>query len=203
MITALVLAAGRSQRMGTQKLLLPLGKQSVLARVVDALSRTSLHPTIVVVGRDAALIRQSLRDYRVLYTVNPDPEGDMLSSVRCGLRAIPKSCKGALVALGDHPAIQSAWIEQMLRLFHEDRGQLVVPVYRGRRGHPILISAQLFDEVLSEYDGVGLRGLLQAHQERVSLMEVDSPGVLEDLDTPEDYQRQRSSLESDVQGWQK
>ena len=98
MITAVVLAAGQSRRMGTQKLLLQLGTQTVIGHVVDAIRSSPVDRIIVVVGRDEEAIRRALGDREVMFAVNPDPEGDMLSSVRCGLQALPGECRAVLVA---------------------------------------------------------------------------------------------------------
>jgi molybdenum cofactor cytidylyltransferase len=107
MICAVVLAAGRSERMGTQKLLLPVCGQPLVARVVDELIAGPLQQIIVVVGRDAEQIQSALAGRAVTFVSNPDSQGDMLSSVRCGLRALPALCEAVLVVLGDHPGITS------------------------------------------------------------------------------------------------
>jgi len=181
--------------MGTQKLLLPLGNQTVIARVVDAVRRAPVDRTIVVVGAHGEAMREALQGRPVSFVVNPDPDGDMLGSVRCGLRAVPNECAGVLIVLGDHPSVRTTWINRMVLCFRETGDGIVVPVHRGKRGHPILVSARFRDELLSRYDGVGLRGLLQAHEKQVTAVEVASPEVLEDLDTPDDYERQRSKFE--------
>jgi molybdenum cofactor cytidylyltransferase len=197
MICAIVLAAGRSERMGTQKVLLPWRGQPLISRVVDELLRSPLGQIIVVVGRDAELIQQALAGRAVTFVANPDPVGDMLSSVRCGLRALPATCEAVLVALGDQPGVTSKLVGELIRAFREPtpdvemRGkQIVVPVHAGRRGHPLLFTARFRDEILTRYDEVGLHGLLTAHPDEVLEVEVSTATELEDMDTPEDYQRQ-------------
>jgi molybdenum cofactor cytidylyltransferase len=191
MICAVVLAAGRSERMGTQKLLLPLGDQPVIVRVVDELLSSPVEQVLVVVGREGERIRGALRDHAVTFVTNPDLEGDMLSSVRCGLRAVPPACEAILVALGDQPGISTALVGEMIRSFRRDDSRIVVPECDGRRGHPLLFSAQLCHEVLHQHCGHGLRGLLKAHAREVFRISVPTPSALEDMDTPEDYERQR------------
>ena len=129
-----------------------------------------------------------------MFVPNPDPEGDMLSSVRCGLRALPESCEAVLVALGDQPAINHELIGELIRAFHQRGGGIVVPAHGGRRGHPILFASHFCEEVLSRYDSVGLHGLLDAHPEEVFKVPVSTASILEDMDTPEDYERQKSRI---------
>jgi len=191
MICAIVLAAGQSRRMGVQKLLLPLGSKTVIAHVVDEVLRSTLGAVYVVVGCEATRITEALTGRRVTFVTNPDTEGDMLSSVRCGLQALPPQCKAAMVVLGDQPAITSALIDAMVRAFAETDKGILAPLYGGKRGHPILFSVRYRDEILERYDAVGLRGLLHAHSDDLLELRVANPGVLSDMDRPEDYQRER------------
>ncbi len=105
MICAMVLAAGRSRRMGAQKLLLSLGGRPVIARIVDEVLRGPVDRVFVIVGPDGARIAEALAGRRVDYVINPDPEAEMLSSVRCGLRAMPEDCDAVLMVLGDQPGV--------------------------------------------------------------------------------------------------
>lgn len=203
MICAIVLAAGRSERMGPQKLLLPLGEKPVIARVVDELIASPLQQIIVVVGRDGERIQNALAGRAVTFLSNADPEGDMLSSVRCGLRVLPASCEGVLVVLGDQPGITSQSVGELIRAFHAPSPEsrtpnksIILPTHAGRRGHPLLFAARYREEILTRYDGIGLHGLLAAHPEAVAELEAGTAATLEDMDTPEDYQRQLRSLQS-------
>jgi molybdenum cofactor cytidylyltransferase len=200
MISAIVLAAGRSERMGTQKLLLPWRGQPLIASIVEELLRSPLDQTMVVVGRDAERIQQALAGHTVTFIPNPDPEGDMLSSVRCGLRALPTVCKAVLVVLGDQPGVSREMVGELVRTFRNQpngggisRKEIIVPTHAGRRGHPLLFAARFWDEILTRYDGVGLHGLLAAHPSEVLEFAVSTAAELEDMDTPEDYQRQWKS----------
>jgi molybdenum cofactor cytidylyltransferase len=197
MICAIVLAAGRSGRMGTQKLLLPLENKPVVAHVVDALLRSSLERTVVVVGRDGARVREALGDRNMAFIQNPDTEGEMLGSIRCGLRALPASCAAVLVALGDQPGVTAELVSGLVRAFRETGRGIIVPAYHGKRGHPILFATRFRDEVLSKYDGIGLRSLLDAHPAEVLEVPVSVASVLEDMDTPEDYERQKKRKEGE------
>jgi molybdenum cofactor cytidylyltransferase len=187
---AVVLAAGRSRRMGkgVQKLLLPLGGTTVVGRVVDELLRSELGRVIVVAGPDGR-IAQALDGRPVTLVTNPDPEADMLDSVRCGLRALPAECDAVLVALGDQPGLTSGLVNEMLRAYAACGRGILVPVHAGRRGHPLLFSTRYRDEVLTRFDGEGLRALPKAHPEDVLELPVAGAAILEDVDDPGDYLR--------------
>ena len=148
---------------------------------------------MVVVGRDAEFIRQTLHKRPVSFVENPDPEGDMLSSVRCGLRALPDSCEAILVALGDQPGITHELVRDLIRTFRKTSRGIIVPAHAGRRGHPLLFAARFRDEVLTCHDHVGLRGLVASHPDEIFEVTTTTASVLEDLDTPEDYQRHLKS----------
>jgi len=196
MIHAIVLGAGRSRRMGdgVQKLLLPFGGDTVIGRVVGQVLRSPIDRALVVVAADADRVREALAGLSPSFVTNPDPAGDMLSSVRCGLRVLPEPCEAVLVALGDQPSITSDLIAQMVDAFRRSERGIVVPVYEGRRGHPLLFSGRFRQEVLARYDDVGLRGLLRAHPRDVLEFEAGDSSVLTDVDYPEDYRRELGRL---------
>ncbi len=188
MITcAMVLAAGKSRRMGCQKLLLPLGGIPMIRRVVDEILASPVDRTFVVVGEDATQIQRALEGCRVEVVVNDSGRDDMLASVRCGLQAFPGSCGAILVVLGDQPGLKRSLVAGLISAAQTTGRNLVVPVYGGHRGHPLLFSARFKDEVMTEFDGTGLRGLLAKHPAEVFEFPTDSPAVIEDIDTLEDY----------------
>ncbi len=192
MICTIVLAAGRSRRMGRQKLLLPLGGKPVITRIVDELQQSPVDQIFVVTGRDSEGIEQALAGREVSFVRNPEDDGDMLGSLRCGLRALPTACVGVLVVLGDQPGLSAELVAGLIESFDAAAGGIVVPVHNVHRGHPVLIAARFREELLTRYDGLGLRGLLAAHPGEVFGVAVFDRTVLEDMDTPEDYGRQVS-----------
>jgi molybdenum cofactor cytidylyltransferase len=196
MISAVVLAAGASRRMGTQKLLLPYAGKTVITHIVDQLCGSHLDEIIVVTGHEPERITTELAGRPNDFAHNRDYESGMLSSVRCGLRALPRRCGAALVALGDQPAITTALVNEMVRVFEETRPGILVPSHGGRRGHPMIFSRRYFDEILAHYDDAGLRGLLQAHPEDVLELEAATDAVLLDMDYPEDYRRELARFEA-------
>jgi molybdenum cofactor cytidylyltransferase len=192
-IAAIILAAGRSRRMGTQKLLLPWKAQTVVGHIVDQVLASGLKPVLVVIGGDSAAdtttIAQVLAGRPITLVDNPNRDTEMLSSVRCGLKALPSDCEAVLVALGDQPAIRTELIQLLIQAYRTTGRGIVMPTFGGKRGHPTIFSAHYFDEILSHYDGIGLRGLLETHPEGIHEVIVTDPSVLADMDRPEDYQR--------------
>ena len=189
MICAVVLAAGRSVRMGSQKLLLPLKGKPLITHIVDEVLHGPVQKMFVVVGRDREQIRDALSERAASFVHNPEPDGDMLSSVRCGIRALPQSCAAALIVLRDQPGITRELISQLAEAHSQNPGGIIAPEFNGKRGHPLLVASRFFNEILHEHDGVGLHDLLNSHPEAVHRIPVTTTGVLEDMDTPEDYQR--------------
>ena len=196
MICAIVLAAGESRRMGCQKLLLPFGKTTVIGHVIDELLGSELDAVYVVLGHQGDRLSEELSGRRVTVVFNLDYKLGMLSSVRCGLQVLPEQCDKVLVALGDQPAITSALINQMVQFSSTTDKGIIVPVHRGKHGHPVLFSTRYRGEIMTSFDDTGLRGLLQAHPEDILELPVSTPAVLCDIDSPDDYRRALASFES-------
>ena len=203
MTCALVLAAGESRRMGCQKLLLPLGQTpgglsrgstTVIAHIVDQLLHSAVDDVVVVVGHLGDRVAAELSGRPVTVVDNPEYARGMLSSVRCGLRFLPRPCQAILVALGDQPAITSKLVDDLLLAFANSGKGILVPVHDGKRGHPVLFSATYREEILTHYDDEGLRGLLRAHPGDVHEIAVGTPSILTDMDYPEEYQRERAAF---------
>jgi molybdenum cofactor cytidylyltransferase len=199
MICAVVLAAGLSRRMGVQKLLLPFGGKTVIAHIVDQLLASTVDEIHVVVGHQAEHISEELSSRMVSIVKNPNYKSGMLSSVRCGLQNLPEKCRTVLVVLGDQPSVTSKLIDQMIRTFATTEKNILVPLYKGRRGHPILFSSLYRDEILTHYDDVGIRGLLHRHSDDIFELTVSTASVLCDMDYPEDYRRELGVNEQDTE----
>jgi len=175
--------------MGTNKLLLPFAGSTVIARVVDACLGAPTDFVLVVTRSGDRGVRPALAGRVVTFVENPRTDGDMLESLRCGLRALPAAAEAVLVCPGDQPTLEATLVGRLLEAFRARRTGILVPVRRGRRGHPLLFAAHYRDELLTRHDGIGLRGLLQGHAEDVSEWVSDDASVLDDLDTPGDYER--------------
>lgn len=188
MIGAIVLAAGASTRMGRQKLLMPIGGTPLIRHVIEQLLQAPVDPVVVVTGHDRSAVEDVLSGLAIHFAHNPKPSDGMLSSVRTGIRALPDSAH-ALVALGDQPAIPPDTVSALVQTFESNRAGIVVPVAKKMRGHPVLIHARYRNEILNDFDDVGLRGLLHRHSSTIVECPVDETGVLVDIDTPADYAR--------------
>jgi len=189
MIWTLILAAGRSERMGSAKLLLPWGDKTVIEAVVRAALDSEADGTAVVVGSRADEIGRAIEKYPVHVLDNPDFEKGMLSSVQRGFDGIPEGGRAVLVLLGDQPFITGALINQVISAYRETGKGIVLPVHEGRRGHPVLVDLKYRNDVMGLDPEIGLRELLRRHPGDIFALGVESPGVGMDLDTPEDYAR--------------
>jgi molybdenum cofactor cytidylyltransferase len=188
MICAIVLAAGRSRRMGTQKLLLPFAGKTVIAHIVDQLLATKVARVFVVVGADAEAVAGALGGRQITLARNPDPDAEMLSSIRCAFAVLPDTCTAAVIALGDQPSMSPAIVDQLIEHFLTGSHGIIVPFHDGHRGHPMIVSVRYRDEIINKHDESGLRGLLDSHADDVLRIPFDG-SVLEDMDFPEDYRR--------------
>jgi CTP:molybdopterin cytidylyltransferase MocA len=187
-IVAIVLAAGRSQRMGAFKPLLPFGSTTVIEACIEYLRAGGIETVIVVVGQDsrAEELKHHLIDSQVVFVINPDPASAMSSSIVCGLREIPESAKAVVITPADHPAVP-AEVVQILVDEWKSGASLVIPTNQGRGGHPVLIDLSVLDELQNLETGRGLRGFFDAHSSQVSRVSVDSNYIARDMDTWDDY----------------
>lgn len=192
-IGAVVLAAGQSRRMGTPKMLLPWGETTVIASVVGALQDASLAQIVVVTGANRLDVEAALLPEDITLAQNSRYQrGEMLASLQVGLHALREEIQAALVVLGDQPQIESRVVQQIAARAGESALPLVVPSFQNRRGHPWLVRRMLWPEI-SAMDGERetLRDFLNRHARQVAYVNVDTSSVLLDLDTPEDYHRQK------------
>lgn len=192
-VGAIVLAAGMARRMGQSKVLLPWTEnRTILEHIIHQLMLARVEPITIVAGNQAAEVRAAAERAGVTTIFNEAYEsGEMLSSVKAGLRAMPEHVAAALIVLGDQPRIQPRIVEQVLMAYAEGRGEIVAPSYQMRRGHPILIDRRYWAEILALPDGGAPRDVINRYPERVAYVTVDSDSVLRDVDTPEDYRDER------------
>ncbi|MBE3130521.1 MAG: nucleotidyltransferase family protein [Acidobacteria bacterium] len=188
MIWAVILAAGESRRMGTQKLLLPFGETTVVGAVVGTALTSRVDRVLVVLGADKDDVREELEPLGIDFAVNDNFAEGMLSSVQTGLRALPADAEAAVVMLGDQPFLPARVVDAVVAAFRRSGMGIVVPVHRGRRGHPVLVGLKYRDEVLSLDPADGLRRLMHAHAEDIFEAEVEDANILRDMDVPEDYE---------------
>jgi len=184
---ALILAAGSSRRMGSQKLLLPYGQSTIIETVIDNVLNSSIDHVMVVLGANQEEIQDTLEHKPVQFCHNRKHEQGMLSSVICGIKALPPDAVTALIYLGDQPGIHPAVTNTVIEAYSEELFGIVIPVHMHRRGHPLLVDMKYRKEIEKLDLEAGLRSLRHHFPEDVLEVEVDEPGILVDIDTREDY----------------
>jgi len=184
---AIILAAGSSRRMGSQKLLLPFGQSTIIETVIDQVLNSSVDQVMVVLGADQEKIRNAIGQKPVQFCHNKEHEEGMLSSVICGIRSLPPDAVTALIFLGDQPGIPPLVTNQVMDAYNEELFGIVIPVFNHRRGHPLLVDMKYRKEVENLDLEQGLRSLRHHFPEDVLEVEVNEPGILVDIDTKEDY----------------
>lgn len=186
-IAGIVLAAGRSTRAGPiNKLTQPIGGTAMVARVVDAVLATAAAPVIVVTGHEAEAVRAALAGRAVQFAHNPGYANGIATSIAAGIRAVPAECDGALICLGDMPALSAQDIDRLLAAFDPARAPICVPHAGGRRGNPVLFARELFAELATGNGDTGARSVIAAHPGMVREVPMDGEGTLTDLDTAAD-----------------
>ena len=184
---AIILAAGSSTRMGSQKMLLPFGESTILETVIQNIRSSSVDSILVVLGANHEEIHEVIKPLPVEVCINTNHLSGMLSSVVCGFSALPDDTSTALIFLGDQPGISPAVTNAVIRAYNDSLHGIVVPVSSHRRGHPLLVDFKYKREIGRLDLEKGLRALMHHFPEDVLEVEVDDGGILIDIDTPEDY----------------
>jgi molybdenum cofactor cytidylyltransferase len=192
MIAAIILAAGQSKRMGQPKMLLPWGELTVVEHVITRFLNAGTEEVVLVTGGTRERVEQVTGPYPVRRVHNAQyATGEMLSSLQCGLRTLSPQVEAVLVGLGDQPQIQESSVRAITATYQQAGAGLVVPSYQRRRGHPWLVARPLWDEVLAMESPKSPRDFLNRHAAEIHYVGLDTPSILADLDTPEDYEHFR------------
>jgi molybdenum cofactor cytidylyltransferase len=191
LITAVVLAAGLSRRMGRAKLLLDLDGKTIIRRSVEGVLAGGVDAAVVVVPPAPQALEAALQGLPVTLAVNASPESGQSRSIRVGIQALPPGTEAVLIALGDQPSVPVAVVRGLIERWRATGAPIVAPRYREGRGNPVLFSAELAPELLALEGDQGARPIIERDAGRVELLEVDEP-MPADVDTPEDIQRLRS-----------
>lgn len=191
MIAAVVLSAGESSRMGRPKALLPIDGQTFIERIVSVLKECHVGRVIVVLGHDADELTRRIANLPVEILVNRDYRHGQLSSLQVAVRHLRADdrCDGMLVHLVDHPYISKKLVDVMVQRFYESQMSIVVPRFRGKRGHPVIFSRQLFGELLDAPMDQGAKAVVNAHRGETLEMDTEDEGITLDIDTPELYRQ--------------
>jgi len=188
-VSAILLAAGESRRMGAvNKLTLPIDGQPLLRHSAQTLLAARLQEVVVVLGHEADRAAPLLEDLDVTRVRNERYTEGQMSSVHRGLEALAAACEGVMICLADQPLLTPGDIDALIEAFgRRERGSILVPTHRGRRGNPIVLAYAHRDEILGSGRNLGCKRLIERNPELVTTLEMETDHVVFDLDTPEDY----------------
>lgn len=193
MISAIILAAGESRRMGQPKMLLPWGNSTVLGHVISTFQAGGVRDIVVITGGAHDSVEKLVGQYSAQRVFNRDYlRGEMLSSLQYGLQFLLSERTGveaALIGLGDQPQVQAEVVQKICNSFWEGKPKLIVPSFQMKRGHPWMISRSLWDHLLRWKPPQSPREFLNEHAGDIQYVEVDTSSIFADLDTPEDYEK--------------
>lgn len=188
-IWAVILAAGESKRMGLPKMLLTFSGRTMIEKVITNVSESKIDKKIVVLGAYREALVELISKLPVKYCYNDNYKKGMLSSVQCGFRNLSSVCRAVLVFQGDQPLITSNAINEVIEAYLSSGKGIVIPVYKGRRGHPLLIDIKYRDEIEKLNPDKGLRSLACMFSDDVLEVDTNESGILTDFDTYEQYKK--------------
>jgi molybdenum cofactor cytidylyltransferase len=187
-ISAIIPAAGQSKRMGQPKMLLPWGDTTVLGKVIETIQMAGVEDILIVTGGARDEVEKVAEKYNTRVTHNQDyAKNEMLTSIQLGLQAQNPSTEATLICLGDQPQVEEGSVQKVCDAFRQNKSNIIVPSYQMRRGHPWLIARELWNEVLQMRAPKSMRDFLNTHSDDIFYVELNTPSILLDLDTPADY----------------
>ena len=194
MISAVILAAGESRRMGKQnKLLLPVGGEALLVKFVKSVCDSDVDQVLVVIGHEAEKIKMELNNFSLSFVYNPNFSEGMTTSIKSGVKDVSPDCDGFLICLADMPFINTPEINKLIHAYVRNRKKenrlIIVPVFQGNRGNPVLFSCEFRNDILEHKKESGCKEIIMNNSESVKEIEMDDDNILLDVDTHEDYQR--------------
>ena len=191
-VSAVILAAGRSARMGQAKQLLRVGGRMVLERTLENVRRSGVEEVVLVLGFSAEIIQQKLptallEDLKVV--VNRGYEQGMAGSLREGLAAVSPMMDAALIVLADQPFVRPETIDRVIDKYRQTKAKIVIPFYMGQRGNPVLLDRSVFSEVMALEGDTGSRAIFGNHADGIVEVDVNDEGIVLDIDDRADYER--------------
>jgi molybdenum cofactor cytidylyltransferase len=188
MLTAVILAAGESKRMGSPKALLLHHNRTFVEHLLDVTRHPKIGPQLIVLGAGAEEITKQVGLDPKQTVVNPDWQRGQLSSIKAALKSIAeKPTDGVLLCLVDHPLISSGLVNELVEAFYHTKMPIVLPTFRGKRGHPVIFSATLFDELLDAPEETGARAVVWNHASEAHEVPTSEEGVMLNLNDPETF----------------
>ena len=195
MISGIVLAAGSSQRMGTPKALLKIGEKTFLQHIVETLHSVRIIDVVIVFGAEAEKIQKTLTWFDGKIVTNNDWQKGQLSSIIAGLNALdltksePEEIHGAIICPADHPLLTQSLLVDLLQGYWLSKKRIIIPIHRGKRGHPVIFDRELFDDIRNAPIDIGARAVVRNHEQEVHEVDVNDEGVLINIDSPDDYKK--------------
>ena len=189
-ISAILLGAGESKRMGKDKLSLPWGRKTLLESCLSSLLKSDVSEVIVVLNSRMPRLTKRRKEARIKVVVNPRYREGMSTSIRRGLQVVDSRSEGVLIALGDQPQLRTRTINRLIRAFGLGKGKIVIPFFQKKMGHPVIFPRQYRGQLKRLKGDVGGRSIIDKHPQEVMKVRVRSEGVIRDIDTRKDYGRE-------------
>jgi CTP:molybdopterin cytidylyltransferase MocA len=184
---AIILAAGRSERMGTNKLLMPFSDRTIIETVIGNVMQSDADHIMVVLGAYRDELLPVIERMKVNHIYNEKWQNGMLSSIKCAFWNLPPDADSALIFLGDQPAIPGSVASDLIHQFRKNKYGIVIPVYHGKRGHPVLISRKYEQEIYELDNNAGLHDLIKNNAHDILEVETTIKSILKDIDTMQDF----------------
>jgi molybdenum cofactor cytidylyltransferase len=193
MLAAVILSGGASSRMGSSKALLPYQGQSFLEHLLKIATHPKIGVRRIVLGADARAIAQAVHLQPDEVVINEDWEKGQLTSIQAALRSLPARTDGMLLSLIDHPLVSRVLVHDLIELFYSSGKPIVLPVFKGRRGHPVIFGSQLYAELLAAPLQTGARAVVWQHAKEISELDTTEEGCVLNLNDPAELARARES----------
>ena len=189
MLAAVILSGGASRRMGSPKALLAYQGRPFLEHLLEVAQHPKISTRRVVLGVHAEPIARAIHLHADEIVINEEWEKGQLSSIQAALRSLPPTLDGILLLLIDHPLISGALVGELIEAFYSSRKPIVLPVYRGRRGHPVIFSSALFSELMGAPLEMGARYVVWQHERDIQVLETVEEGCVLNLNDPDTLQK--------------
>jgi molybdenum cofactor cytidylyltransferase len=188
MVSAIILAAGSSSRMGSPKCLLKIGDKTFLQNIVDVLYSARILDIVVVIGWEANKMKNTIGWFEGKVIINENWQNGQLSSIITGLSSlVTKELHGVLICPVDHPVISQGLIVDLLQSFWKIKKDIFIPTYNTRRGHPVLFRANMINDLISASSSIGARQVINRNPKRICEVPTDEEGILLNIDSQTDY----------------